>query len=105
MPHLDSWKRASNLFCCCLKCFPSCLPAVFLLCCSYSLHNKDYQWFHAQDQTQTAVINLLNLAASAIALSKGMQRHCARHTGLAVCKLYKDPFQIWVSGSDVGDWQ
>lgn len=68
-----------------------------LLSCSYSLHNKGFEFFHAKDQTQTVVVSLLNLTASGIMCSETLLEQCTKHTAMAICKLYKDPFQIWVS--------
>jgi hypothetical protein len=49
------------------------------------------------DQTQTIALNLLNLAANGVGGSQLLLRHFRQRSGMAVCKLYKDPFQIWVS--------
>ena len=74
------------------------------LCCSYSLHNKGFEFFNAQDQTQTVIVMLLNLAGSGIMVSRQLMAHCSQHTGMAVCRLWKDPYSAWVSGGEVWWW-
>lgn len=74
-----------------------------VLPCSYSLHNKGWEFIYAKDQTQPVVVNLLNLTASAINISTVLLDACRKHTGLSVCRLYKDPFMLWVRcGSGLG---
>jgi len=137
-----------HLLSCCLT---QSMPA---LLCSYSLHNKGWEFIYAKDQTQAVVVrrllnqlsdaaynsvqsfhsdsavpfavllnhlpdlvqqqppnvllnamqvNLLNLTASAINISTILLEACRKHTGLSVCRLYKDPFMLWVRwGSGLG---
>lgn len=81
---------------------PAHLPAV-RPSCSFAVHNKGFSYYYARDQTPTIAVYLLNLVASGM-----VERHeplletCRKQTGMAVCKLYKDPFQVWVRCTEAG---
>lgn len=64
---------------------------------SFALANKGFSYYHAKDQTPAVAVHLMNLATSGmLARHKPLLEACRKQTGMAVCKLYKDPFQLWV---------
>lgn len=77
---------------CCLVLCRAVLCLNCCVACSYSLHNKNWAFFNAKDQTQSIANNLLNLAASALNVSDTLLTQLRQHTALNICKLYRDPF-------------
>ena len=69
-----------------------CLPA-----CSYSVHGKGWEFLRVKDQTQVAVVSLLNIAASAVRMGPRFAQAVMDGTAMAICKHYKDPFSLVVS--------
>jgi len=81
-----------------------CWPPAVICCRSYSLHNKGNLFEAAKDQIQPVAVDLLNLAANAVVISRPLAIHITQQTALRVCKLYKDPHGLYVSGRGHGSW-
>jgi hypothetical protein len=114
LPALTFVQAILQSYPCLPACLPAYLPAPFLPAlpgcppalppsCSFAVHNKGFSYYYARDQTPTIAVYLLNLVASGM-----VERHeplletCRKQTGMAVCKLYKDPFQVWVRCTEAG---
>lgn len=66
--------------------------------CSYSLHNRGVLFEAAKDQAQMIAVRLLSIAGNACARNRALAQYMATHSALNICKLFKDPQTLWVSG-------
>lgn len=68
----------------------------YLPACSYSVHDKGWEFLRVKDQTQVAVVSLLNIAASAVRMGPQYAAAFMDGAAMAICKHYKDPYTLVV---------
>lgn len=71
--------------------------ACLVLFCSFSLHNKGWEFNFAKDQTQAVVVSLLNLASCAVRSVPAFIQQCKQQTAMTICRHYKSPYTLLVS--------